>query len=131
MNTAACKYVWVFSIDYAYIKFSGCFCVWVLPLCCGIVNDVIMTLFLELFVKICLFSNMWMTRQMEFTRIYRFSIYGRPDGWILKMFMDFKELDDPTIRFLFFCCFWRFGRPDGWIFIIVLIKHLDDPTVGF
>ena len=57
MNTAACKYVLVFSIDYAYIKFSGCFCVWVLPLCCGIVDDVIMTLFLESSVKIFLFFN--------------------------------------------------------------------------
>ena len=42
---------------------------------------------------------MWTTRQLDFKYVYGFLRFGGPDGWILKMFVDFKDLDDPTVGF--------------------------------
>ena len=73
-----------------------------------------------------------MTKHMYFIFFYRFSIFGKPDGWNLIIFIDFNDLDDPMVGFEHFCGFQRLGRPDEWILnIFIDCKNLVGPTAGF
>ena len=53
---------------------------------------------------------------MDFKCLYGFQRFGRPDGWILNMFMDFNDLDDPTV---------------GFFKIFINFKDFEEPTAGF
>ena len=43
-------------------------------------------------------------------------MFGLPDGWIVMIFIDLKDLDDPVVVSYFFCFeFLGFSKPAVWI----------------